>query len=94
VAGDRPLHGWHIASAPSVLEVVPGRGPSDDPAAAVAVADWSATAAAVVFVSVYWPGDPHSIRGVGASTVGDSLGGAVRIELADGRTDEHTWEDE
>lgn len=46
------LVGHHRASTSSALMVVPGRGPSNDPAVIVPVADWQATGANVTFVTV------------------------------------------
>lgn len=47
------LTGFHRASVPAALVTTPGRGPSDDPAAIVPVADWHAHAKQATFVSVY-----------------------------------------
>ncbi len=47
------LVGLHRATAPSALEVLPGRGPSVDPSAHQLVGEWTASAASVDFVSLY-----------------------------------------
>ncbi|MEL0625490.1 heparinase II/III family protein [Salinibacterium amurskyense] len=47
------LTGWHRASGDATLELAAGRGPSDDPSRLQHVGDWSTTASAATFVSVY-----------------------------------------
>jgi len=47
------LRGVHRSSATSTFEVLPGRGPSDDPSRMVGVVDWSVEASTAWFVSVY-----------------------------------------
>jgi hypothetical protein len=91
-AGRRPLHGLHVASVPAVMAAVPGRGPSDDPGAAVVVADWSARAVNVVMVSVYWPGAPGQIAAVEPLPAGDTCPAAVRVHFDDGTHTEHSLE--
>ncbi|GAA4722536.1 heparinase II/III family protein [Isoptericola chiayiensis] len=57
------LHGTHVASPGAALAVVPGRGPSDDPAAVRPVADWTATGDRAVFASLFQQGpDPAPAR--------------------------------
>ncbi|NEE01916.1 heparinase II/III domain-containing protein [Phytoactinopolyspora halotolerans] len=95
--GGTVLHGRHVATAPSTLATVPGRGPSDDPAAVVAVADWtatcSATCSAVAFVSVYWPGDPGAVHRIELISTDQTGPARLRVEHGSGRIDEHTLED-
>ncbi|PXA67248.1 hypothetical protein CTB96_10855 [Cryobacterium arcticum] len=81
------LHGFHRASAPAVLLAGPGRGPSDDPARSLTIADWTVTGPDAWFVSAYSPG-----RGVVRDVVLvpiDSGLGIVRAILADGRSIDH-----
>ncbi|QYF74523.1 heparinase II/III family protein [Cryobacterium sp. PAMC25264] len=54
--GAAELHGFHRATAPAVLLAAPGRGPSDDPARTLTIADWTVTGHEAWFVSVYAPG--------------------------------------
>ncbi|MBH0007963.1 heparinase II/III family protein [Salinibacterium sp. SWN1162] len=51
--GQAGLTGWHRASGNATLELAAGRGPSDDPSRLQHVGDWSMTASAATFVSVY-----------------------------------------
>ncbi|WP_106537574.1 heparinase II/III domain-containing protein [Haloactinopolyspora alba] len=85
--GGTSLSGIHAASVPAVLDVVPGRGPSVDPAAFLAAADWTATAADVTFVSAYWPGVDERIAALEARP--DRL----RVQRASGHVDEYPRED-
>ncbi|WP_407319735.1 heparinase II/III family protein [Isoptericola halotolerans] len=50
------LRGFHAASVPASLVAAPGRGPSDDPARPLTVADWTATGDRVVLASLYHQG--------------------------------------
>lgn len=86
-AGGRQLHGVHTASCPAAMEVVPGRGPSDDPVV-VSAADWTATISdAVTFASAYWPGDEELIHAVELEP------DLVRVRLAGTSVDEFPLED-
>lgn len=85
--GGTSLHAIHTASGPAGLAVVPARGPSDDPAAVVAAADWTATATDVTFASVYWPGDEGRVAAL------EVLPDLVRVHRADGQIDDHPRED-
>lgn len=51
--GEPRLYGVHVSSVPATMQVVPGRGPSNDPAAVRALAEWTAHAGQVVFASLY-----------------------------------------
>nr|WP_281352243.1 heparinase II/III family protein [Phytoactinopolyspora alkaliphila] len=88
-ADGRPLHGIHLASSPSALEIGPGRGPSDDPAAVLTTGDWTATASDIAMVSVLWPDGPREVSEVelttstGSATVGDP---AATRHSADGES--------
>ncbi|WP_163543229.1 heparinase II/III family protein [Occultella kanbiaonis] len=61
------LHGLHAATAAADLVLGPGRGPSDDPSRLVHVADWTATAADVTFVSVYAVGTTPGVLTIEAT---------------------------
>lgn len=85
--GAAELHGFHRASAPAVLLAGPGRGPSDDPARSLTIADWTVTAHDAWFVSVYAPGTAvvsDVILRTGAAGLT-----AVRVLLTDGRFTDH-----
>lgn len=73
------LVGLHAASAPSSFPLVPGRGPSDDPARVVPVVDWRAECTEVWFVSVYQPSDgpehPRTVR------IAPAAPGGVTVEV-------------
>ena len=77
------LHGLHRASVPSALVSRPGRGPSDAPAHSVQLGDWTATAPAVTYVSVYSPGDTPAVTAIELATEGVELTG-IHLLLADG----------
>lgn len=78
----------HVASGPSAFRVVPGRGPSDDPARVLPVVDWHAEGDQVWFVSAYQPADdPHGPRSVQVRTTPEGL--TVEVGLGDGTTETH-----
>ena len=85
--GADELHGFHRATAPAVLLAGPGRGPSDDPARTLTVADWTVTGHEAWFVSVYAPG-AAVVRDVILHTGPAGLT-AVRVLLTDGRATDH-----
>jgi hypothetical protein len=83
----RDLHGFHRASEPAVLLAGPGRGPSDDPARLITIADWTIAAPNAWFVSVYAPGTAV-VRDLTINT-GQGLRTSVSVLLTDGRTVQH-----
>lgn len=87
VQGAAELHGFHRATAPAVLLAAPGRGPSDDPARTLTIADWTVTGHEAWFVSVYAPGTAV-VRDVVLHTGGAGLT-AVTVHLIDERSTDH-----
>ena len=87
VPGADELHGFHRATAPAVLLAAPGRGPSDDPARTLTIADWTVTGHEAWFVSVYAPG-AAVVRDVILHTGAAGLT-AVRVLHTDGSATDH-----
>lgn len=88
--GRTPLAAAHACSTAAELSFIPGWSPASDPAAANRWLDWTATAAAAVFATLWLPGpppvslpEPH-VTSDAVSIQGSDRGAPLRYHLTTG----------
>ncbi|MPZ25005.1 MAG: hypothetical protein GEV12_00760 [Micromonosporaceae bacterium] len=84
--GAVPLAGWHACSVASELAVVPGWAPADDPSRPIRWLDWTASAPAAVFATLWLAGHP---AGVPVPLSLEVTSQAVTVHRPDGASDRY-----